>query len=91
LIGRVEFRDGFNPAQRFLFVASIEAVYLGGNALSDGRQSRVRHHKAQFPQPSPTPPLTHHFHPFGGRGHFDLPASPNTATVTRYGPYGNGP
>jgi hypothetical protein len=72
-IGRVEFRNGFNPAQGFVFVAPVETACLGGNALSDRRQSRVRHDKAQFPQPSPAPPLAHHSHPFGGCSHFYFP------------------
>ncbi|UCI10346.1 hypothetical protein FJ974_05035 [Mesorhizobium sp. B1-1-8] len=62
---------------------------MGGNALSDRRQSRIRHDQAQFPQPSPAPPLAHHSHPLGGCSHFGLPCSANSVTVTRYVSCGN--
>jgi len=67
----------------------VETADLGGNALSDRRQTRVGHDKAQFPQPSPAPPFAHHSHPFGGCSHFDLLGQPQH-TVTRYGSCGNG-
>ena len=51
----------------------VEAAHLGGDALSDGREPCVSNEEAYFPQPSPTPPLAHHSHPFGGCGHFHLP------------------
>jgi hypothetical protein len=66
-------------------VTPVETAYLGGDALLDRRQSRIRHDKTHFPQPSAAP--AHHFHPFGGCSHFDLRAS--SAAVTRYGRCGN--
>jgi hypothetical protein len=88
-IGRVEFRNSFDPTQGFVIVVPVETAYLGSDALSDRGQSRVRHDETQFPQPSPTPALAHHSHPFGGCRHFALRASSNIATVTRYGHCGN--
>jgi len=83
-IGRVEFRNSFDPTQGFVIVVPVETAYLGSDALSDRGQSRVRHDETQFPQPSPTPALAHQSHPFGGCRHFALRASSNIAIVTRY-------
>jgi hypothetical protein len=68
-IGCVEFRNGFDPAQGFVFVTLVQAASLSRYTLSDGRQSRIRHDEAQFPQPSPAPPLAHYSHPFRGCSH----------------------
>jgi hypothetical protein len=55
-------------------VSLVKTAYLGSNTLSDRRQSRVRHDKAQFAQSALAPALAHHSHSLGGCSHFDLRA-----------------
>jgi hypothetical protein len=42
----MEFRNGFIPPRGFAFATLAQTASLGGYALSDRRQSRIRHDEA---------------------------------------------
>src|SRR5215475_564877 len=73
LIGIVELGHSFDPLQCFFLIAPIQGSNLGGDALANRTQARVRHHKTQFPQTTSAPTLAHRPHSFSRSRHFDLP------------------